>query len=518
MPTLLSTGVPHWSRAAFMVSVAVLWGACAGGEVQDGDDGGGGSPPASGGSGGEGGEVGTGGSGAGDNGGSGGTSMGTPGPCAIDCSSIATPDCSIAVCNEGQHMGTIGDCVVVDSEDAEACEDGLFCTVNDSCVAGVCTAGNQNDCGLAPESCELITCDEASATCAAEAALDGDPCTSADLCTVNATCTAGECIGINKDCFFAPVPDECHVPVCNPANGVCEPVVGNDGELCTDANDLCTVTKTCVAGVCSGGFALDCSALTQGCFNGVCEAATGQCIQDPIMPGQQCAEATDDCNTGICDMNGLCVAMPTNEGGTCDDGLSCTSGTTCTTGSCGGGMSTINIYFAEDFGSNAAGWTLGAEWQIGAATASQSPGACGSGDPGQDHSSTTDNGVAGVVIGGNATTTIHPFAYITSPPIDTSTVVGPVLLSYHRWLNSDYTPYMQNNVEVFDGTSWVVLWQSGSSPGVEDLAWTPQSHDITAYKAANMQVRFGFNINSGGVFTCSQWNLDDVLIASGSCN
>jgi hypothetical protein len=513
---LNSIDTPRWARVAFVTSIAAFWGACAGGEIQEGDDGG--SQGGDGGTvsmGGMGGEVGTGASGGEEaTGGSGGS---TTGPCAIDCASIDTPDCSVAVCNEGQHMGTIGQCVVVDSEDGESCEDGLFCTVNDSCVAGVCTGGVANDCGLQPGSCEAITCDEASATCASEPSLDGDPCTPGDLCTVNASCSAGVCTGIPMDCFFAPVPDECHVPVCNPSNGVCEPVVGNDGQPCTDAADLCTVNKLCVAGTCSGGAPLDCSALTQGCFNGICEAATGQCIQDPIMPGQQCAEGTDDCNTGICDMAGSCVPNPTNEGGACDDGLTCTASTTCTAGSCGGGMSTITIYFAEDFASNAAGWTLGSEWQIGPAMTSP-PAGCGNPDPAQDHSNTADNGIAGVVIGGSAQTTIHPTDYVTSPVIDTSLVAGPLILSYHRWLNSDYTPYMQNFVEVFDGTSWVVVWQSGSSPGVQDSAWSPQFHDITAYKNANMQVRFGFLVGSSGVFTCSQWNVDDVLVASGTCN
>jgi hypothetical protein len=30
-------------------------------------------------------------------------------------------------------------------------------------------------------------------------------------------------------------------------------------------------------------------------------------------------------------------------------------------------------------------------------------------------------------------------------------------------------------------------------------------------------VRFGFNVGSSGVYTCSGWNIDDVLIATGTC-
>ena len=32
----------------------------------------------------------------------------------------------------------------------------------------------------------------------------------------------------------------------------------------------CTVNQTCVVGVCQGGTPMDCSHLTQGCFDGVC--------------------------------------------------------------------------------------------------------------------------------------------------------------------------------------------------------------------------------------------------------
>ena len=94
---------------------------------------------------------------------------------------------------------------------------------------------------------------------------------------------------------------------------MCEAQVGNEGQNCNDPNDLCTVQKTCVAGVCQGGSAKDCSQLTVGCFDGVCDTMTGQCGQTPIMPGGMCQEATDQCNQGICDTMGMCNATPANE-------------------------------------------------------------------------------------------------------------------------------------------------------------------------------------------------------------
>jgi hypothetical protein len=177
------------------------------------------------------------------------------------------------------------------------------------------------------------------------------------------------------------------------------------------------------------------------------------------------------------------------------------------------------IYFEEGFTNNNAGWTLDTEWQIGPATTSTGhTSSCGNGDPGTDHTgATTDNGVAGVVIGGNAATNVHPYYYLTSPPINVASVSGPLWLGYWRWLNSDYSPFMQNRVEVWNGTQWVVVWESGSFPGVTDAQWTQQSFDIAAYKSSALQVRFGFTIGSSGVYTCSQFNVDDVVIANVVC-
>ena len=117
----------------------------------------------------------------------------------------------------------------------------------------------------------------------------------------------------------------------------------------------------------------------------------------------------------------------------------------------------------RNIASNAAGWTLDTEWQIGPAMAS-SPTQAGNGDPATDTSTTADNGIAGVVIGGNAAQSIHSYRYLTSPAVNTD-VAGPVTLSFNRWLNSDHLPYMQNSVEVWNGTSWTTIWETGEAPG-----------------------------------------------------
>lgn len=244
-----------------------------------------------------------GGPGGGGTGGSGGES-----PCAMDCSSIDPPDCHVSVCNTGEHPGTVGTCVVVPAADGSGCDDGLFCTTNDACQAGACVGGPENDCGMDPGPCDAIVCDESAKACGTEPLANGTACTPENLCQVGGQCTNGTCVGEPKDCFFAPVPNDCHDAVCNPQNGLCEPVPAFDGEPCTDENDLCTVGKTCSAGSCEGGSPKSCSALNVGCQVGVCDVATGQCT------GQ---------------------AVP--DGGLCDDNDPCTTGEICTAGVCSGG-------------------------------------------------------------------------------------------------------------------------------------------------------------------------------------
>ena len=55
------------------------------------------------------------------------------GPCGEDCSLIETPPCSVAVCNTGQVIGPLNTCIVVPAAQGPACDDGLFCTLGDTC-------------------------------------------------------------------------------------------------------------------------------------------------------------------------------------------------------------------------------------------------------------------------------------------------------------------------------------------------------------------------------------------------
>ncbi|MBW2456026.1 MAG: hypothetical protein JRI68_16025, partial [Deltaproteobacteria bacterium] len=212
-------------------------------------------------------------------------------------------------------------------DDGTACDDSVFCTVQDACAAGICVGGPENDCGMTPGQCLELYCDENSQTCGEQAAAPGAACQDPnDLCVKGATCNNGLCTGgTTEDCFMQPVPDDCHVSECNPQNGLCEPVVGNEGGPCTDANDLCTVSKTCAAGVCQGGSPKDCSSLTLDCVLGVCDVNNGQCTTQALNNGDPCDDL-DPCTSGELCNNGSCAGgAPV---------VQCTNGDSCCPSNC----------------------------------------------------------------------------------------------------------------------------------------------------------------------------------------
>lgn len=426
------------------------------------------------------------------------------GPCvyAEDCAALDGP------CVKGTCIN--GACTTMAANDNSPCDDGKYCTQGDSCQNGVCQGGPQMACGGAGDACHVGACDEATKSCVLTPGNNGAQCDDGDSCTYFGSCSNGTCVkGPPIDCSF--LNGLCSVGVCDPAIG-CKSAPQNDGFPCDDGQ-FCTINDSCQAGLCKGGGPMEC-APPGGCFIGTCDEIFDTCTSVPGNNGTSCDDGSP-CTQGTTCNNGLCAGgTPTNDGAACDDGSSCTVDTTCSAGMCSGGVGPT-VYFADDFKDNSKGWTLGPEWAIGSAMVSV-PGQ-GNPDPGVDHTVTADNGIAGVVIGGNAQTVLHPYYYLESPAFDTSMAPGQVWLGFYRWLNSDYDPFMHNSVEVWDGATWVQVWVTGGPPGVMDNAWTFDSYDITAYKNAGMRIRFGFDITSGGVYTIGSWNIDDVMVGSGAC-
>ncbi len=139
--------------------------------------------------------------------------------------------------------------------------------------------------------------------CSNVAQRDGTVCDDGSACTVSDTCVAGVCTsGLPKVC--QPL-DQCHVAgVCDPTSGACSSPAAADGLACNDGNG-CTLSDTCRAGVCTAGPAKTCTALDQCHVAGVCTAPTGVCTNPPIADNTPCNDnslctAVDVCRAGAC--------------------------------------------------------------------------------------------------------------------------------------------------------------------------------------------------------------------------
>jgi hypothetical protein len=300
---------------------------------------------------------------------------------------------------------------------------------------------------------------------------------------IDVTCTPTGCVPANKVDGTGCGMSFCSNGTCK--SGHCNIVALNEGTSCDDGK-FCTVNDKC-----SGGF----------------------CVGDPnpCPSGAQCVKGTCD------EASHSCVMAPIQDNQPCDDGNACTAGEFCLNEVCMNGLAPT-VLFNENFSDNSKGWSLGTEWQIGKAKISSNQ-QFGYSDPPFDHDGS--GGVAGVEIGGNAQVaqpdpTHAPF-YLTSPVID-AVYAGTIYLTFYRWLNSDYAPYMHNVIEVSPdgGTTWTQVWQTTTLP-VTDSQWTFESIDVTTYATHTFRFRFGFSIGDPGVFSVSSWNLDTVKVQNAPC-
>lgn len=237
----------------------------------------------------------------------------------------AAPPCSLGgadpQCNEMRCVEGVG-CTVTVLGDGTACETGDACTV-DACAAGACVVVRPRNCDDG-NLCTDDTCDSASGCVYANNTL---PCSDADACTTNDTCTAGACLG-------GPPPNCDDGNVCTNEDG-CDVITGclhsfNTGP-CDDA-DVCTVGDTCNAGLCAAGSPLACDDLV-GCTDDHCDSVLG-CLYTPNAAhcgdGNVCTDdvcdaaagcvypgntlACDDANPGTildaCDGAGVCAGQP----------------------------------------------------------------------------------------------------------------------------------------------------------------------------------------------------------------
>lgn len=111
-----------------------------------------------------------------------------------------------------------GQCYFPNKPDAAVCDDSNACTVNDRCQSGSCSSAPLVCPEPSPDSCTiLLPCDSASG-CKYGNKANGAGCSDGNACTINDSCMDGVCVGEDVVC---PDPKQCKVRgTCNPATGI----------------------------------------------------------------------------------------------------------------------------------------------------------------------------------------------------------------------------------------------------------------------------------------------------------
>lgn len=203
-----------------------------------------------------------------------------------------------------------------------------------------------------------------------------------------------------------------------------------------------------------------------------------------------------------------------------------------------GAGSTTTTLFSDSFASNAAGWTLDSSWAIGA-TSTSSGHTTGNPDPASDVSPSSDNGVAGTVLGGNiggatdlffdtfsnlnnwtetghgdwnveslASTWQYPSSGSGSPAAHSDTCTtgctitltnalnlsgqSSATLSLLRFLNNtmETGEYLKLDISSNNGSTWTNL-ANWAATAASDAAWHEESFNLASgYLVSGFKLRF----------------------------
>ena len=240
----------------------------------------------------------------------GGTCTGTQ----RDCTD--TNQCTTDSCDEAGNQ-CVHDAA---ASNGNPCDDGAFCTVNDTCQAGACN-GTTRDC-TDNNPCTADSCNENTDQCVHNPnPLNDTPCDDGLYCTTDDTCTAGSCTGAQRDCSDG---NQCTVDSCNEGAHRCDHNATPLESTTCDDGFFCTINDTCQSGTCTSGGPRNC-ADTSPCTQDSCSEATKQCVNDPApFNGTPCNDGTACTQNDRC-TNGTCTGTPL----VCDDGNACNGVETC---------------------------------------------------------------------------------------------------------------------------------------------------------------------------------------------
>ncbi len=192
------------------------------------------------------------------------------------------------------------------------CNDNNLCTVNDTCSNGQCL-GSTRDCtdyfpGGGENTCTTDSCNPLTGC---EYTNNTNFCNDGNACTVNDVCSGGQCTGTARICNDY---NDCTEDTCDPSNAA-EPCgfrqyTQAEGVRCNADEDGCTVSDTCYDGACHAGGTADCTGISDQCNEGYCLSTTFDsytCETDStVYEGDICNADNDGCTVNDTCQSGSC--------------------------------------------------------------------------------------------------------------------------------------------------------------------------------------------------------------------
>ena len=155
-------------------------------------------------------------------------------------------------------------------------------------------------------------------------------------------------------------------------------------------------------------------------------------------------------------------------------------------------------------------WNLTGEWQFGA-PAGQGGLSYGNPDP---LAGATGDFVLGVNLAGDYLVAPGGPYYLVTDSIDLRGVTN-AQLSFWRWLNTDYPPFVSATIDVSsDGNIWTNVYHNPPGMEVADAGWAEYTYDISevADNQSTVYIRWGYQV-AGGAWAYSGWNIDDITVS-----
>jgi len=234
----------------------------------------------------------------------------------IDCSGDAD-QCNSAFCLEATGL-----CVKDPLPNTQPCDDGLYCTIDNTCLNGDCGSGSPRNCSLQESQCTIYGCDEDGDACVATKLPDFTRCViNNDVCDGLEICVDGDCV--YGDPLVPPPNGDCYYFQCDPLLGFIQ--VNTPGIPCSD-NNACTMNDVCnTQGGCDSGSIVDCND-ADPCTDDNCDSVIG-CTHTAVHNCEACTVASDctpqSCNFAVCNELSRCVYIPVPQGTSCVDNNVC---------------------------------------------------------------------------------------------------------------------------------------------------------------------------------------------------